>query len=78
MIYSIVEMEVLLSMSRRFFFRNLWDWCMSMRVLSFFSDLSNLPHLALTLMSACMREARARTHSYTSRRDSEKKQMAHT
>ena len=43
------------------------------------SDLSYSPNLALTLMSALMREAGARASSaYASHRDSEKKRTAHT
>ena len=63
---------VSLSMSHRFFFKSSATR-VSARVCSFFlSDLSYSPNLALTLMSAHLRRAKARACSYTSRRDFKK------
>ena len=71
-------MQVSLSMSCRFIFGSSTIRVRARVHSLLLSDLSYSPDLALTLMSARMRGARARAHTYTSRRDSKIKLTTYT
>ena len=72
---GVVKSEVGYRISRCFFLSSATHVWVSVR--SLLTNLCYSPNLALTLMSAYMRGVRDHICSYMSRRDAEKKWMAH-